>query len=254
LSEQEALGLLLLAYRARNHINIPFSDAALRAAVKIESSLPEGMKTYCNRVLQHISVKKCPQARTSLLDRTFSNLQNAILKKNILCIHYYLPFKQTNVLINLSPYHLVYNNYEWYVVGESSLQKGICALKLNHIKEITILNKRFIDERRFDVNDYLGRAWAMNREGRLYNVKLRFGPKIAHSVAEVQWHSTQTATFDENGAVIIEFRVDGLKEITWWILSYGDKVQVLGPKALQEKIAEIAENMLRNNGLKAPVA
>ena len=53
----------------------------------------------------------------------------------------------------------------------------------------------------------------MMPEGRLYNVKLRFLPEVAHGIAEVQWHSTQTVTFEDDGSAIVQFRVDGLNEI-----------------------------------------
>ena len=69
----------------------------------------------------------------------------------------------------------------------------------------------------------------MRSEAKLYNVKLKFLPGIAYDVAQVQWHSTQTITFENDGSAIVEFRVDGLDEITWWILSYGDQVKVLRP-------------------------
>ncbi len=87
----------------------------------------------------------------------------------------------------------------------------------------------------------------MAPEGRLYHVKLKFLPEVACSVSEVQWHSTQTVTFEDDGSAIVEFRVDGLNEITWWILSYGDQVQVLAPKILRQKIIEIAQNMVKQN-------
>jgi predicted DNA-binding transcriptional regulator YafY len=63
----------------------------------------------------------------------------------------------------------------------------------------------------------------------------------------VQWHSTQKVTFQPDGSAIVDFRVDGLGEITWWILGYGDQVQVLAPKVLRRKVAEIAENMIKLN-------
>ena len=72
----------------------------------------------------------------------------------------------------------------------------------------------------------------------------RLTTKEAENVTEVLWHSTQEATFQADGSAILEFRVDGLGEITWWILSYGDQVQVLAPKALRQNIKKIAENML----------
>ncbi len=44
-----------------------------------------------------------------------------------------------------------------------------------------------------------------------------------------------------------EFRVDGLREITWWILGYGDQAQVLAPKVLRNKVLETAKNMIKLN-------
>ena len=35
-------------------------------------------------------------------------------------------------------------------------------------------------------------------------------------------------------------------EIIWWILGYGDNVQVIAPEVLQKRIAQMARNMLKN--------
>ena len=78
-------------------------------------------------------------------------------------------------------------------------------------------------------------------------VKLRFLPEVAASVAKIQWHSTQTTEFLEDGSVILRFHVDGLAEIVWWILSYGDKVRVLAPAALRDKVIEIAQKTISAN-------
>jgi len=67
-------------------------------------------------------------------------------------------------------------------------------------------------------------------------------------VAEVHWHDTQKVTQHSDGSATVEFRVDGLGEIFWWVLGYGDQVQVLAPKALRKRIVEAAENIIRLNG------
>ena len=54
-------------------------------------------------------------------------------------------------------------------------------------------------------------------------------------------------TFNDDGSAIVEFLIDGLNEITWWILSYGDRVQVLAPKILRQRIIEIAQKMVNAN-------
>lgn len=100
---------------------------------------------------------------------------------------------------------------------------------------------------KFDIHEYLGRAWSMEPEGRIYNIKLRFLPETADEVAGVQWHSTQAVNRNDDGSATIQFRVDGLSEITWWILGFGDKVQVLAPAVLKKRIARIAKNVVKNN-------
>jgi len=121
------------------------------------------------------------------------------------------------------------------------------CLKLNRIKQLQIADKCFLGGEKFDVTDFFGRAWSMIPEGRLYNIKLRFLPKVANNVTEVQWHSTQKVTHNSDGSASVEFRIDGLGEITWWILGYGDQVQVLAPKVLRKKVIEVAKNMIKLN-------
>ena len=46
---------------------------------------------------------------------------------------------------------------------------------------------------------------------------------------------------------LVEFHVDGLSEITWWVIGYGDQVRVLSPDSLRERIRQIAENVVKIN-------
>ena len=250
LSLQEALGLLLLAHKTRDQIQTPFKNSVLWAALKIENNLPAKIRQYCNTALQNISTRPCAQApvtHSAGLDKTFAQLQQAIVKKRKVNIRYHSLFEGTIIDVELSPYHLLYNKRAWYVLGRSSLHKSVRTFKLNRIRELTTTQRCFVDGEKFDVYDYLGRAWSMIPEGRIYNIKLRFLPKVANNVAEVQWHSTQKVVRNSDGSATVEFRVDGLGEITWWILGYGDQVQVLAPKTLRKRVLQIAKNMTELN-------
>lgn len=250
LSLQEALGLLLLAHKTRDQIQTPFKNSVLWAALKIENNLPAKIRQYCNTALQNISTRPCAQApvtHSAGLDKTFAQLQQAIVKKRKVNIRYHSLFEGTIIDVELSPYHLLYNKRAWYVLGRSSLHKSVRTFKLNRIRELTTTQRCFVDGEKFDVYDYLGRAWSMIPEGRIYNIKLLFLPKVANNVAEVQWHSTQKVVRNSDGSATVEFRVDGLGEITWWILGYGDQVQVLAPKTLRKKVLEVAKNMTKLN-------
>ena len=250
LSLQETMSLLLLAHKARDQIQLPFKNATHLAALKIENNLPAKIRKYCTTALQNISIRGEPQTlfrHSAGLDKTFAQLQQAIVKKREVNLRYHSLSEKTIIDVELCPYHLLHNDRAWYVLGRSSLHKSVRAFKLDHIGELTTTERCFVDGENFDVYEYLGRAWSMIPEGRIYNIKLRFLPEVAYDVVEVQWHSTQKVAFEDDGSAIIEFRVDGLNEITWWILSYGDKVQVLAPRILQRRIVEIARKMLRTN-------
>jgi predicted DNA-binding transcriptional regulator YafY len=247
LNLREAMSLLLLVHRLSEQIQFPFRRLAKLAALKIENKMPFKIRQYCNMALQHISIKANSQEDYGTLDGIFAQLLTAILGKRIVSVQYYLPHEQKNVAVDLSPYHLMYNDKGWYVLGKSSLRNGFHTLKLSRIGEVDISDKRFIEDEKFNLSEQLGRVWSMAYEGKLYDVKLKFLPRIAHSAAEVKWHSTQKETFMNDGSAIIEFSIDGLDEIIWWILGYGDQVKVLAPEVLRQRIIKIAQSTMKQN-------
>jgi len=243
----EALSLLLLVHKGRNYLPMPFKNSALLAGLKVENNLPAKIRKYCNTSLQKITVRPNAHALMDSLDSNFSKLQEAVRKKRNVEMGYHSLYEGKEITTTLRPYHLMYNNRAWYVIGESSLHKSIRTFNLNRIRKIEVLNRCFVNGNNFDIYEYLGRAWSMIPEGKIYHVKLQFAPKVANNVAEVQWHATQKTKFNEDGSLIAEFRVDGLGEISWWILGYGDQVEVLAPMELREKIASTALKMVQLN-------
>jgi predicted DNA-binding transcriptional regulator YafY len=250
LNLQEALSILLLVHKMRGQIQLPFKHSALLAALKIESTLPPRIRRYCELALARISAKAGAQAPVDgplSLDGVFGTIQSAIAQKRKVQIRYDSFFDANVIDYTLSPYHIFYNQRAWYVIGRSSLNKTLRTFKLNRIKQADVLDEHFEDGNNFDLADYIGCAWSMIPEGRIYHVRLKFAPKVAGNVAEVHWHKSQTVTRNHDGSAVLEFRVDGLNEITWWILGYGDQVEVLAPASLHQSIASITQNMIAIN-------
>ena len=195
LNLQEALGLLLLVHKIRSQIQMPFKHSALLAAMKIESCLPPKVRRYCESALARISAKagaQVPAPTTPGLDNTFALLQSTAAQRRKACIDYDSLFDGRAIQCELSPYHLLYNQRTWYVVGLSSVHKAVRTFKLNRIRNAEMSDKPFSNDSppEFDLAEYLGCAWSMIPEGKMYHVRLRFAPKVANNVAEVQWHKT----------------------------------------------------------------
>ena len=221
LNLQEALSLLLLVHKTAEQIQLPFKNSALLAALKIENNLPVEIRKYCTAALRNITAQLGAQARIHHpggLDNTFAQLHKAIAKKRKVNMQYHSLFEGESINVELCPYHLLYNKRAWYVLGFSNIHKSVRTFKLNRIKQLNMSKSCFDKGDHFRLDDYLGRAWSIIPEGRIHNIKLRFLPMVANNVTEVQWHSTQRVTRNSDGSATVEFRVDGLKEILWWVL------------------------------------
>jgi len=253
LNGEEALGLLLLAHKMRGHLQQPLAQAATRAAIKVESALAEKQRKFCSRALSAVTVKPAPQWDAASLDTFFLQLLQAILDCKVVRLQYLHLNERDLETIEVCPYHLVYNERGWHVVSRPESFAGVTSLQLSQIRGLELTDRFFVKDDKFDIDEYLGRAWSMKREGRLRQVRLHFLPEVADSVARTKWHSTQTTEFLKDGSVILRFHVDGLDEIVWWVLSYGDKVRVVAPEALRDKVIEIARKTITANQEKSGV-
>lgn len=242
----EALSVLMLIHNARKMIPFPFHRSALMAGLKIENNLPNSVKQFCKSSLNNISFKKGRTANCDDLEKKFCDIQNAIRNKQPIKMCYESLYDKGYIELDLLPYHLIYNHRAWYLIGHSGLHEEVRTFKLMRIKNYTILNKKFNPPKNFDPNEHFGRAWAMIPEGRLWNIKLRFDAMVAKNVSEVRWHDTQSSHWNTDGTVDLEFRIDGLNEISWWVLGYGDKVKVIKPLQLRKKLLEISKAMVKN--------
>lgn len=168
----------------------------------------------------------------------FYQLEDAASKEEIMHTSYCVPGGEKTIAIELDSHYLIYNDGRWYALSKSGFHGWILSFILNRVHDLCKLDKRFVRDEKFDVNAHLDKALSMVPNGGPYDVKLSFLPELAH-IAGINWHSTQSVAFEQDGSVTVRFRIDGLDEITWWLLRFGDKVQVLAPLALKQKIIQM---------------
>ncbi|OQA01677.1 MAG: hypothetical protein BWY69_01293 [Planctomycetes bacterium ADurb.Bin401] len=247
LSLQEALSLLIVVHKTRNTLPVPYKNSVLLAGMKIENHLPTDIRQYCQSSLAKITMFAEQHSQVKEFDSIYRTIQRAIVKKRIIKFAYSSLFEQRDISTTVHPYHLLYKKRAWYLVGFSRLHDSVRTFNIGRIGTIEVLEKCFTEGDNFDIEEYLGRAWSLIPEGRLYDVKLEFSQKVAKNVAEVQWHSTQRVQWNPDGTVILNFRVDGVSEISWWVLGYGDQVRVLSPGVLRKSVLQKAKRMIEAN-------
>lgn len=234
----EALSLMLLCYQLGDRAGVPFLSSARRAAMKIESSLPQTLREHLRKVSPSVQIRLAP--RHPLDDRRdfYEQIVDAIARRRCVRIEYESLAERQIIGTRLSPYQVLFSRRSWYVIGRSSLHRETRTFHLGRILDLTILDDTYRVPTGFSLERYLRNAWDMIPEpGPDSDVHVRFQPLVAKNVAEVVWHKTQRVHFRADGGLDFHVRVSGLNEISWWVLGYGAQAEVVQPAKLRELVA-----------------
>ena len=245
LTVTEALAMLVLTGKMRSSTRLPLVSEGTRAAMKLETALPEAIRRQVGSIMDNVHFSPVPVARHEGLDATFDRLAEAIAEREI-CRMIYISFhERKQITMQVHPLRLVFAGRAWYLIAHSRMHKEIRTFKLSRVRKLAATGKTFMPTADAQLDGYFGDAWSMIPEGRIYNVHLRFDAKVAGNVAEVQWHHSQRVEWNDDGSAEFFVRVDGLGEILWWILGYGQQVEVISPARLRGNVAKVASAVLR---------
>jgi predicted DNA-binding transcriptional regulator YafY len=243
LTLSEALAMLILTGRLGGETNLPLLSQSARAAVKLESALPSSIRAHVGSVMQRLSFSLGPTSRHDDLEPTFEQLTAAISKKQVCRLVYISFLERKQLRLDVHPLRLLFQSRAWYLIAYSCLHKEIRTFKLGRIRSLTLTGRTFASSPSVDPAEHFDGAWSMIPEGKFHDVHLRFEPKVAGNVAEVAWHRSQRVTWRDDGSIDFHVRVNGLGEIGWWILGYGDQVEVHSPPELRRHVRKVAESM-----------
>jgi predicted DNA-binding transcriptional regulator YafY len=243
----EALGLMFLAKNASAFVNQPMMSPAVEAVRKLVAMLPSSIREVCQDLTAYVSVSPQGQALVQHDSRYYGLLQQAIDQRRVVRMVYDSLHEGDTIETLLHPYHLHFAVRAWYIIGRSKIHRETRVFKLSRIIDLELLDEQFRTRKPFDVDEFFGNAWSMIRDEKQYHIELEFASKVARNVSEVRWHKSQRHQILEDGRCIMHFDIDGLDEITWWLLGYGDQVIVRQPAELREHLCRVYRRALDRN-------
>ena len=124
-----------------------------------------------------------------------------------------------------------------YLIGFDESRGAVRTFKLQRILELSVTPEKFAPPDDGAVQAAQGRAWGVIADQDEVDISLRFDPSVNAQVTETTWHPTERKTVEPDGSVSWSARVPGTVEISRWILSWGEHVEILAPPALRDEIA-----------------
>jgi len=241
----EALALLTLCYELADETGgVPFHEAARSAGLKLASNLPQHLRDHLNEISQTVSVRLDSHNPIASGRGHYDLFLQAITQRRCVRILYQSLTEWEEISTVVHPYRLLFIRRSWYIIGRSTLHREIRTFNMGRVTKMELLETNYKIPPRFSLERYLGNAWHLIREpDNSHEVVVRFQKMVAHNVAEVAWHKTQQITWNDDGTMDFSVTVDGLNEISWWILGYGDQAEALQPPELRTLLASRLSGM-----------
>ena len=170
-----------------------------------------------------------------------STIQDAIENRHLLTFDYFAPSGETKRTIE--PYYILFKWTSWYVYGWCLTRKDYRLFKLNRMDNVLMSDKGF-ECRNVPLPD-------MSTElmyPRNIKVKAFFDPDTKWRLVEEFGKDCYSETKD--GKILFTADYADMDNLVSWMLTFGDKVEVLEPQEVRERLGAIAENMSKKYGRK----
>ena len=223
---------LLLAY------SNAYNPSIESTFMKLNSIVPGPLREQIGRTIEWTQKQKKDRRSTHILEtvaRSWIDRRKARIR--------YRPLNQPLTERTIEPYFIQPAALEHanYVIAYCHLRKSILMFKIERIENIALLDESYTVPDDFDVNKYLGSAWGVIAHGETKTIKLRFNPQIATIAEETTWHPSQVTQRQPDGSATVTMNLALTVELEAFILGWAEKVEVIEPEELRDKIARAAQ-------------
>ena len=170
-----------------------------------------------------------------------SMIQDAIESRHLIKFKYFAPSGES--VRTIEPYYVVFKWTSWYVYGWCLKRKDYRLFKLNRMDKVELTNREF-ECRSVPLPDMSAEL--------LYprNIKVR-----ALFDADMKWRLVEEFGMKcyserKDGKLLFEEYYSDMDNLVSWMLTFGDKVEVLEPEEVRERLKAMADNMIKVYGRK----
>lgn len=154
-------------------------------------------------------------------------IQLAIKESQCIAFHYCYSKGETDKLIE--PYLIVFKWSDWYVFGYCRERQDFRMYKLRRMWNLAVTDEAFIVRQVPEEKKHFGSHMTDD-----YVVIAVYDASVKYRLVEEYGHSSFTER--EDGRLYTEWGFTKPDDALEWILSFGDKVQVLGPPEMVDRM------------------
>ncbi|MBO7558887.1 MAG: WYL domain-containing protein [Bacteroidaceae bacterium] len=208
-------------------------------------SIPQGFATF-NSMKDRILLEEIPLG-TSFLDDIIEAMQKNV-ELQVDYQRYENEQEEYNLLeFHIQPYALKVFNRRWYLLGYIKEKRALRTIALDRILDMKILSTSFELPEDFDARKYFSNVVGIfvNKDLPITEVKIRAYGIQTEYLRSTPLHKSQSEGKSKYGEFAeFTYRICITPELVSQLLAMGDKVEVLEPERLREKLKEKIRNSM----------
>ena len=144
---------------------------------------------------------------------------------------------------NVKPYGLVWNNDKYYLIGNYEPEDEIRQYRLDRMRNIRVLEKKFVLDTYFNLNDYLSKMFHMFG-GDMISLEVEFNNNLINVIID-RFGTDANIQDTGNGTFILKSQAAVSDGLVQWLLRWGSDAKVLHPHKLVVRMKEESDKLYK---------
>jgi len=179
----------------------------------------------------------------------FWPLLQAIREQRICRIHYRAPrAKSKDTEFNILPLRLFVHQDAVYLMAHVTRFNSVGVLNLQRVLQLKVTEARGKPPADFDPTAMENTAFGIFMNAKPVTYRLRFSAEVAPYIRERVWHTSQKLNELGEDGVELTFRCGETYEVSSWVASWRNGVEVLEPASLRKELASLGKALAEKYG------
>ena len=177
---------------------------------------------------------------------SFSHIFQAIVNRQSLIVEYKGVREEKEQSFDFHPWLLKQYNNRWFLFGRNPAFGGVTNLPLDRIRSVTPGKLSYEENEKIDFSEYFDDVIGVSvrAEAEIREIRLRVSSDLLPYIQSKPLHGSQRKVGEiEDGGAVISLKLQENYELESLLFSYMDKLEVLSPPSLRDRIRGRAERL-----------
>ncbi|HEY8961329.1 MAG TPA: YafY family protein [Luteolibacter sp.] len=236
-TEDEAAALFMSGEVTEQIADGSLKQSLRSALLKVRSVLPQEKRDYLHRLRDSVSVSfRRPGGEEK--GESLMPIQDAIVRRNCLAIHYDTASKGTVTRRVVEPLGLVFYSRRWHLIAWCRMRRDFRDFRLDRLASWAVLDEQYHGHAHFSVKEFLREC--------IENHELTPATVLVEREACERFRAELSGTpvseeTQPDGRVKVELLSFSIPWLAQWLLAFGLKVEALEPLELREAMRDAAQ-------------